>query len=266
MNGSGGVDFSAPDLRSDDVLRVARLLDDAGTAAFLATVISAPPHVMLRNVELLADLAATRLRGRLLGVHLEGPFLSQDPRVTGAHRAQHIRSPDADLARRLLDAGRGWVRMMTVAPEVPDALDLVRLAAGEGVAVAVGHSTATRADLAAARSAGASAITHLGNALPRELDKNGNPLFAGLLTRDLVATVIADGHHLSTDLLTIVLRMKGVDGTVLISDAAPIAGLAPGRYRVFEQDATLTAEGALVNGAEEHLIGSTVSLLHCVNT
>lgn len=266
VNGGGGVDFSSPDLGADQVANVAGLLDDGGTAAFLATVISAPIPVLLRNVRLLADLASTRLHGRLLGIHLEGPFISPDARVTGAHRMRHVRAPDVGLLGRLLEAGGGWVRMLTLAAEQPGALDAIRLATTAGVAVAVGHSLALGPDLERARAAGAVALTHLGNALPHSLDKNSNPFLAGLLARDLTATVIAEGHHLSTELLKLILRVKGADRTVLVSDAAPVAGLPPGRYEVFEQPATLTADGAVVNEAERHLVGSAASLLHCLNT
>jgi len=264
VNGWYGTDFSAPDLTPERVVEVADRLREAGTVGFLATLISAPVPVLTRNLALLADLADGPLRGRLLGAHLEGPFVAPDDRVLGAHRRAHVLAPDTSVLGALLEVGAGHVRLLTVAAEIPGADRLTRHAVAAGVKVSIGHSWAGRDDLARAVDAGATALTHWGNALPPVLDKRENPLLAGLLTRGLTPMVIADGHHLSADLLALVLRTRGPEGTVLVSDAAPVGGLPPGRYTVFEQEAELTADGALRNHGEGHLVGSAATLRHCV--
>ena len=265
VNGWHGTDFSAPDLMPDAVVEAAARLDDQGTAGFLATLVSAPLPTLHRNVALLADLAAGPLRGKLLGIHLEGPFIASDPRVLGAHRAAHVLAPDLTVLDALLDAGTGYVRLITIAAEVPGADKIICRAVRRGVTVSIGHSFATRDDLTRAAAAGATALTHWGNAVPALLDKRDNPLLASLLTRDLTPMVIADGHHLSTDLLALVLRIRGPADVVLVSDGAPVGGLPPGHYRVFDQVAELTPAGAVVNHGEGHLVGSASSLLGCVD-
>jgi N-acetylglucosamine-6-phosphate deacetylase len=264
VNGWHGTDFSADDLYPAQVVDVAERLHAAGTSGFLATVVSAPVPVLLRNLALLAALADGPLRGTLLGVHLEGPFIAPDDRVLGAHRRRHVLLPDPDLLASLVDAAAGHLRLLTLAAELPGAERLVRVAVGAGVTVSIGHSWATGDDLARAAGSGATALTHWGNALPAVLDKRANPLLAGLLCRDLTPMIIADGHHLSPDLLALVLRVRDPHDVVLVSDTASAGGLAPGRHQVLGQEAELTVDGALRNHREGHLVGSAATLLRCV--
>lgn len=267
VNGGWGVDFSSPELSAADVAGCVDAWRSAGTAALLATMVSSPLAVYRRNIPIITDAARSPgLRGRLLGLHLEGPFVADDARVRGAHRSENLRPPDVGELLELVELGAGAVRLVTVAAELPGIADVIRAACAHRVAVSVGHSHAGMAELDRAADAGATALTHLGNALPRLMDKRDNPLLAGLLANRLSAMVIVDDHHLGESLLRLVFRACALDRLVAVSDAAPVAGLPPGRYRVFDQDAVATADGQLLNPAEDHLVGSMSSLRTSLRT
>lgn len=266
VNGFMGVDYSAPDLPEEAFINSCRSLLKQGTAAFLPTVITSALPVYQRNLPLIARaMAQPEFHNRLLGIHLEGPFISAAPGAVGAHNPAHVRPPDLDLLRQLLDWGGGAVRMLTLAAEQPGADDLARFAVAQGIAVSVGHSIFDGKDLERMVKAGATALTHLGNGLPNLMPRHPNPIWAGLAEDQLTAMVIADGHHLPAQTLKVFLRAKGVDRTVVVSDAAPVAGLPPGRYRFLDNDAILEESGRFYNPVKQCLVGSSATMLQCMN-
>lgn len=261
VNGGWGVDFGAPDLTRAEIRDCLGAWFDVGTAALLATLVSSSAEIYRRNLPLLASVAEEpAVRGRLLGIHLEGPFLPADARVLGAHRTAHVRPASIPELDQWLELSRGQLRMITVGAELPDINRLIQHAHRQGVTVSVGHSYYTGADLARAAAAGATALTHVGNALPPALVKQANPWQAALLADGMNAMFIADGHHLSLEMLALLLRVRPIETLVAVSDAAPVAGMAPGDYHVLGQLARLTTDGALRNLDEDHLVGSAVGL------
>jgi N-acetylglucosamine-6-phosphate deacetylase len=265
VNGFAGVDFSSPGLTEAELVRAWRALLAQGTAAFLPTVITSPLDVYARNLPLLAQvLRRDEFRGRVLGLHLEGPFISPEPGVVGAHNPAHVRAPDVDLLARLLDWAEGRVRLLTLAAEVPGAADLARFARTRDVTVSVGHSSFDTADLDRMAAAGATALTHLGNGLPNRLPRHANPIWVGLAHDAFIAMVIADGHHLPAPVLTTMVRAKGPERLVVVSDAAPVAGLPPGRYTVLGNDAILEPSGRFHNPEKQCLVGSSATMAQCM--
>jgi N-acetylglucosamine-6-phosphate deacetylase len=267
VNGAFGVDFSSPDVTYAELQECCRAIVAGGTAAFLSTLVSCPEDTYRRNLPLLVRLCGDeRLAGSVLGLHLEGPFLARDERVLGAHRGAHVRDADPALLDRLISLGAGRVRLITVAAEIPGAEALARRAVAHGVRVSIGHSYYDSDRLRAMYEAGARALTHLGNALPPSLEKQGNPLLAGLLADHYVAMFIGDGQHLSRELLRLLMRCLGPERLIAVSDASPVAGLVPGRYAALGQQVELRADGGVYNDAERHLVGSSRCLLEVVNT
>ena len=265
VNGFEGVDFSRAGLTEAEAYIAFRSLLGMGTAAFLATVITSPLEVYERNLPLIARaLARPEFRGRVLGIHIEGPFISAEPGAVGAHDARFVRPPDAALLARLIELGQGTVRLLTVAPEIPGADRLIRDAVGKGVAVSIGHTLASELDLAKAAAAGATALTHLGNGLPNQVHRHINPVWAGLANDALTAMIITDGHHLPPALIKTIIRAKGVDRIVVVSDASPAAGLPPGRYQLLGNDAVLEPSGRLHNPAKQCLVGSSATMVQCM--
>ena len=265
VNGFLGVDFSAPDLTEDDFARVCRALLAQGTAAFLPTVITSSLDTYAHNLPLMASVMARgEFHGRLLGFHLEGPFISRVPGAVGAHNPAYVRDPDVGLVERLLDWADGRVRLLTVAAELPGADDLARFAVDRGIAVSIGHSLFTTTDLDRLADVGATALTHLGNGLPNMLPRHDNPLWVGLAHDAYTAMVIADGHHLPSPVLKTAVRAKGADKLIIVSDASPVAGLPPGRYHFLDNDAILEPSGLFHNPEKQCLVGSSATMGQCM--
>lgn len=266
INGWGGVDFSSENLARADCARAFDAIRRTGTAAFLPTVITGPAARLSRG---LATLAAAR--GELAdatavpGIHLEGPFLDPTPGAIGAHDPQWVRSPDPRLFDELQEAAAGKIRLLTVAAGLPGVGELIAHAVRAGVIVAIGHSMGGYEAVRQATDAGATMLTHLGNGMPHEVGRHENPLLAGLAEERLTAGIITDGHHLPADLARLILRVKGAGRTVIVSDAAPVAGLAPGRHSNLGNDVELTAAGLVVIPTTRYLAGSGLSLTECAD-
>ncbi len=266
VNGFAGIDFSSPDLSEAELRRAFRSILSNGTAAFLPTVITSPMEVYRRNLPLIARaLRVEEFSGRVLGLHLEGPFISAVPGAVGAHNPDHVCEPDVDLLARLLDWAGGTVRLLTVAAELPGVESIIRFAAQRGVTVSVGHSLFDQRDLARAYAAGARGLTHLGNGLPNLLPRHPNPIWEGLADDGFTAMVIADGHHLPSTVVKTVARAKGIERLVVVSDASPVAGLPPGEYDVLGNRAILEPSGRLYNPDKQCLVGSSATMLNCMN-
>ncbi len=266
VNGHKGVDFSGDDLTKEDFARACRQLLAAGTTAFLPTLITSPARIYERNLPLIADvLDQQEFRGRVLGVHLEGPFISREDGARGAHTAEWVRKPDISYLETLIRLANGRIRLLTIAADQDGAEDLSRYATAHGIIVSLGHHMATEQDLDRLIEAGAKALTHLGNGVPALLDRHSNPVWAGLANDGLSATVIADGHHLPAALLKTILRTKGPERCIVISDASPLAGMPPGKYRSMGANVALTENGRLYDPATGYMAGSSATMPQCVD-
>lgn len=265
VNGYKGVDFSSAELTEEDFLRAAEAILDSGTVLFLPTLVTGPEDLCKRNIGIIHDAAESHgLRKHIPGVHLEGPFLSPEPGAVGCHSPEFVRAPEIALFDRLHSFSGGFIRMMTVAAEVPGAPGLIRYATEKGVAVSLGHHLAGSAAIAAAADAGAVALTHLGNGCPNLLDRHRNPIWAGLACDSLTAMLITDGHHLPGEVIKCMARIKGADRLIVTSDAAPVAGLPPGRYHMLGNDAVLEPDGRFHNPAKGCLVGSASGMRECI--
>ncbi len=265
VNGFAGVDFAGEELGRTDLVKAFRGVLQRGTAAFLPTMITSSLERYRRNLPLLAEVIGyNAFRGRVLGLHLEGPFISPEPGAVGAHNPDYVRLPNRDLLAELLDLAQGKVRLLTVAAELPGVADLIRFARDRGVAVSIGHSLFTMADLDRAHRAGARSLTHLGNGLPNLLPRHPNPMWDGLAHDDFTAMFIADGHHLPVSLLKTAARAKTALRFIAVSDASPVAGLPPGEYTVLGNRAVLEPSGRLYNPQKQCLVGSTAMMTDCM--
>jgi N-acetylglucosamine-6-phosphate deacetylase len=233
-NGFAGVDFTRPETTPERLCEAVRAMWKTGCTSVLATVITASPE---RLEHLLRTLVAARhmdaeVRRSIPGFHVEGPFISEVDGARGAHPREHVRAPESKLWRRLQKAAEGLIRLLTIAPELPGAIPLIRQLRNEGVLVAVGHTMATRQQITAAAHAGAIMSTHLGNGCPQMLHRHDNPVVAQLGEDALSASFIADGIHLPPSVLRTFVRAKGPSRSVLVTDAMAAAGALPGRYTI----------------------------------
>ena len=266
VNGYRGVNFSDLSLTADDFVLACRGELEAGTAAFLPTIITSPTEVYEHNLPIMAAVLKTQeFRGRLLGIHIEGPFISSQEGARGAHDPQWIRKPDVGFLEQLIKWAAGEVKLLTIAAEPQGAEELARFASSRRIAVSLGHQMALEDDLHKLVQAGAAALTHLGNGVPAMLNRHKNPVWAGLANDDLMAMMITDGHHLPAALIKTIVRTKGAERCVVVSDASSPAGLPPGPYEVFGHHIVLEETGRLYDQTTGYLAGSAATMLECMN-
>lgn len=267
VNGFAGHDANAHDVSVSTIEALTAALWSEGVAGYLPTVITAPPGALRRSLSAIAEASLTLgAGGSVLGAHLEGPWLSPVDGARGAHPLADIREPDLTEFDALLEVASGTLRLLTLAPERPGALDLIRRARECGVVVSIGHSMADSPTIAAAVDAGARLSTHLGNGAPSLLPRHPNMIWDQLAEDRLDASVIFDGHHLPDAVMTVILRSKGVERTVLVSDSAAVARLPPGIYETpVGGKVELLPNGRLCLPGTEYLAGSASSLLDCIN-
>jgi len=266
VNGYQGVDFSSPELMEADFVRACRAILEAGTTAFLPTLITSPMEVYERNLPLIAAvLERQEFRSRMLGVHLEGPFISTEEGARGSHNPERIMKPDVEYLNKMVEWARQKVKIVTIAADVEGAEDLARWCTEQGIIVSLGHHMASESDLEKLVQTGARALTHLGNGVPANLPRHENPIWAGLSNDSLSAMVVTDGHHLPPSVLKTFLRAKGVSRCIVVSDASPLAGMPPGRYSILGNDVILQENGRIYNPDTGYLVGSSATMLQCMN-
>ncbi|WP_435021618.1 N-acetylglucosamine-6-phosphate deacetylase [Tundrisphaera sp. TA3] len=253
-NGRWGISFSAPDLTVDQVVEVVRAQAHLGTARLCPTLITAMPDATIHGVRTIAQAcdAHPDVASMILGIHLEGPYLSEIDGYRGAHPIAAIRDPDRGEFEAIQAASGGRVVMMTLAPERPGSLPFIEWLVARGVAVAVGHTAADGATLRAAAASGARLSTHLGNGIASPLPRHPNPIWDQAALDELWASVIADGHHLEPCVLKTLVRAKTPERVILVSDASPLAGLPPGRHGEWE----VVPEGKVVVAGTPYLAGA----------
>jgi N-acetylglucosamine-6-phosphate deacetylase len=254
IHGSAGCDVM--DDAADALPAIERLLARHGVTGYFPTTVTAPMDATLRALERLADAIENRAlknaddkaRALPLGIHIEGPFISHARR--GVHPPEDLLAPTLPLFERLWQAARGRIRMMTIAPELESALEVIAEASRRGVCVSLGHSDADFDQAERGIAAGAWHATHTFNAM-RPLDHRSPGILGAVLTDDRVsADIIVDGVHLDPAIVKIVADTKGLEQTVLITDATAATGMPDGRYHLgsFEvevRDGKCTMDGRL---------------------
>lgn len=199
------------------------------------------------------------------GYHLEGPFLSPEEGYAGCHPPAAIVPPDSTLVERIEASLARPILLLTLAPERPGAMPLIRWARARGKVVALGHTAASFAEIAAAVEGGATLSTHLGNGLRRMLSKFNNPMIAQLAEDRLWASFIADGIHIPPAALKVLLRAKGLDRSILVSDATAAAAAPAGRYELAGMAIERAADGAVRLLGSTTLAGSSLTLDQAVH-
>jgi N-acetylglucosamine-6-phosphate deacetylase len=261
VNGFAGVDYNSPATTHDEIARSVQVLYSAGVTRFYPTVITGAPEDMVAALGNLSKAKDSLAEGVAMdGFHVEGPHISPDEGPRGAHPRRWVRPPDVDEFRRWQGATEGRIRLVTLAPEWPEApRNLEALVAGN-VVVSIGHTAAEARHIADAVSAGATMSTHLGNGAHSVMRRHPNYIWEQLAEDRLQASFIVDGIHLPGSFLKVALRAKGVERAVLVTDASSPAGCAPGRYRLGEQEVDLTPDHRVVLAGQDRLAGSALSM------
>ncbi len=259
----GGAGHDVMEQAPDALPSVERLLAAHGVSSYFPTTVSAPLEATLAALQRLADAIerterdqpAGELRARPLGIHLEGPFLSHSKR--GVHPPEDLIAPDPAVFEKFWQAARGKIRLLTIAPELPGARQVIEQAASRGVCVSVGHSDADLESTRAAVAAGARHATHTFNAM-RPLGHRDPGILGEVLTDSRVsADIIADGIHVDPAVVQLFLKAKGPEAAVLITDANAATGMPDGRYRLGPFEFDVHDGRCLANGV---LAGSVLTM------
>lgn len=266
VNGYLGLNFSRPgDLTPENLAEIASLLHRHGVGLFLPTVITGSREEILQSMRLLAaGRREVGLERSIPGFHLEGPYISSEDGPRGAHRREHARSPSWDEFLSWQDAAEGLIKIVTLAPELPGALPFIENLREEGIIPAIGHTAAGTREIAEAVAAGALLATHLGNGAHAMIRRHPNYIWDQLACDDLWASFIVDGHHLSPNVVKVMLRAKGLEKSLLVTDASSVAGLEPGTYQFAGKTVELTPERVVKLKGTDYLAGAALSLSEAV--
>ena len=258
IHGGAGRDVMESDASA--LVAVETLLASHGVTSYFPTTVTAPLDKTLAALERLADAiensATTKTaRAQPHGIHIEDPFISHARR--GVHPPQNLLEPTLAIFEQLWDAARGHIRVMTIAPELNGAMEVIKEAANRGVCVSMGHSDADLATARAAVQAGARHATHTFNAMRPLAHRDPGLLTQILMDPGISADIIADGIHVDPAVVQIFLRLKGPERAVLISDATAATGMPPGKFRMGDFDFEVKDGKCLANGI---LAGSTLTM------
>jgi N-acetylglucosamine-6-phosphate deacetylase len=261
VNGFAGVDYNSPSASHEQIGHSIRSMFSTGVSRFFPTVITGPPELMAGALRNLAAARDALPEGRAMeAFHLEGPYISPEDGPRGAHPSVWVRPPDLDEFHRFQDAAEGNIRLVTLAPEWPQAPRFIEELVREGVVASIGHTGASAADLDSAVGAGATLSTHLGNAAHAILPRHSNYIWQQLAEDRLAASFIVDGIHLAPSFLNVALRSKGLERSILVTDAVAPAGCAPGPYKLGEIDVELDADGSVRLLGGTRLAGSALRM------
>lgn len=240
-HGANGYDFNTADL--DGMRKIMEFYIAHGVGTVLPTVMTDSDEVICRQVARICELA--KEYPEVKGINLEGPFLSQAR--SGAMPKQYLQKPSYDKFLMYQQAAKGFIRLVTVAPELPDAVAFITEAAANGVVVSLGHSAANGAQAEDALKAGARSFTHWGNAMS-QMDRLDLNMTGTALANNCYAEVICDGKHVNKDVLRLLVSTKGTDKVIGITDSMMAAGMPDGNYTLGAQQVTVCRGDAFVTG------------------
>ena len=254
IHGAGGRDVMEGNYEALNT--VSRTLSRHGTTSFMATTVTSPPGTLISAIEKIGTHIAKAFDGaQPLGIHLEGPFISATKR--GTHNAANISLPDVDLFQKLIRAGNKSIRLLTIAPELAGAQELLRIANASHIPVAMGHSNATFQEAHSAVESGIRYAVHTFNAM-RAFSHRDPGIVGEVLSDDRVfAEVIADGVHVDRSVIGLFARVKGKTRVLLVTDAVSATDMPDGRY--FLGNEVVDVAGGLCHDSEGRLAGSTLT-------
>jgi N-acetylglucosamine-6-phosphate deacetylase len=267
VNGYGGYDFNHHSISEASVAGCLRQLWNKGITSICPTIITNSLQFTMKAAKTITDACShnSLIEKAILGIHLEGPFISNIDGPRGTHEAIYTRNPDLEVWRQLQEAAEGRIRLLTIAPELPGALEFIETLTREGVVIAIGHTDASPDLIDQAIGCGAKLVTHIGNGVHPLLHRHDSYIWEELSRDELWASMICDGIHLPERMIRCIWKCKGKERTILISDSLSTAGLGPGDYPGFG-DCTLRVEpnGRIIRADTGILSGSSANVVDCV--
>jgi N-acetylglucosamine-6-phosphate deacetylase len=266
VNGFAGVDYNSPETTQEAIAHSIQAQFATGVSRFFPTIVTGSAERILGCLRNLAQSRSSLPEGLAMeGFHLEGPYISPEDGPRGAHPREFVRPPDLDEFKRFQEAADGHILLVTIAPEWPGAPHFIEELMRQGVVVSIGHTNAGSAEIRNAVSAGASMSTHLGNASLASMPKLSNVIWEQLAEDRLMASFIVDGFHLPPSFLRAAWRAKESSRCLLVTDAAPPAGQAPGIYKLGEIEVELHADGSIRMAGGTRLAGSALSMSDAIS-
>lgn len=258
VHGGGGYGFA--DMSQEAVEHISQHFFQHGTTGLLASLYSKPEQDMLTDARTIAEFCRSAKDSNVWGMHLEGPFINK--KWHGAMKVDYLWQPSVEGWKKLHSAGQGYIRLMTLAPELPGMGEVMRAAAKNGVVLSIGHSAATLEEVLVAIDNGAAHITHLFNAMTPFHHRQPSVVVAALLQNELKVELIADGFHVHPAVMKLIYNIKGDGGIILITDAIRASGMPDGEYTFMDQKIIVKEKKAyLENGT---LAGSTLTMEQAV--
>jgi len=258
VHGGGGHGFA--DMSVEAVENISRFFFEHGTTGMLASLYSKREPDLVADVSRIAEYCAGAKGSNVWGIHLEGPFINREQH--GAMKVEYLWKPDVEKWKRVFAASRGYIKLMTIAPELEGVEEVMREAARNGVVLSIGHSIATYQDVLNAIDNGAAHVTHMFNAMKPFHHRQPGVIAGALLHNELKVELIADGIHVHPAVMKLIYRVKGEGGIVLITDAIRACGMPEGEYTFMEQKIFVKEKTAYLDDGT--LAGSTLTMEEAV--
>jgi len=256
VNGFAGVDFSDPRVTEEKLLLSQKAIQETGVTRFLPTLTTSS----LNDFISCAKTIARERHPSLVGIHMEGPYISPLDGARGAHPKEFVCLPNLDDFKRRQDGAEGRIVLVSLAPEVEGALPMTEFLVKSGIRVAIAHTAATPAQIQDAVRAGATLSTHLGNGCAQMLPRHPNFIWEQLAEDRLWASFIVDGHHLPPATVKSMIRAKTPSRSILVTDAIEVAGLPPGSYKMTNQAVEVNQDGRVSLVGTPYLAGSALRM------
>lgn len=263
VNGYAGVDFCSDGVGAEKFAEACAALKEDGFGGILATIITDHVPDMANR---LRQIAAAReadagVRETIVGIHIEGPFISPENGYRGAHPLPAVKAANIDDMQQLLDATGGLAKLVTLAPEQDPGGEVTRFLADQGLVVSAGHCNPSLDQLRAGIDSGLSMFTHVGNGCPMQMHRHDNIIQRVLsLSEHLWCCFIADGVHVDFPALGNYIRAAGIDRSICLTDAISAARLGPGRYTLAGWDLLIGEDLVARSPDGSHFVGSTVTM------
>ncbi len=261
VNGYHGVEFGSPKLTVEDVRTATSAMYREGVTTYLPTIITTSKDRLIRNFRILAEASEEPdLKETIPGFHLEGPYISPEDGFRGAHSKEWVKPPDWDEFLEVYEASGEKIKIVSLAPEVEGALKFIEQCAKLDIVISLAHHNASAGRIREAIQAGASLVTHLGNGIANTIHRHENPLWAQLAYDELQISIIADGFHLTPEEILTFYKVKGEQGTILVSDTTQLAGMPAGEYEWDGKKVVLEDPGVIKLPEQNVLAGAAAPL------
>lgn len=258
VHGGGGFGFA--DENENSIERVSKYFLKHGSTTVLASLFAKPEPQLLADLERVANYIEQNPESNISGIHMEGPYLNKE--LKGAMNENYLWSPSVESWNKMWEASKGYIRIMTIAPELPGAIDVMREAANKGVVLSIGHSMANYDEIEIAIDNGAAHVTHIFNAMRPFHHRNPGVILGALLRNELKIELIADTLHVHPAVMELLIKLKGASGIILVSDSIRAGGMHEGEYEFADQKVYMKEKKAFLEDGT--LAGSTLTLNQAV--